>query len=177
MNDWRSNQSGKARHVMRTRVLRQPIVFLRLRCSILILLIKSVRCSIVRCSIIRCSIIRCSIPPLYSASVNVHFIYTFNFVPPPPTHTHTHTHSSVQISHAKSANATTGNSPMSLPIYLHTCAENKWPIRDTENTEMTTSGTSGKHVSWKQNITNPQGQSSVTYCCVSICNYKHNLRH
>ena len=91
MNDWRSNQSGKARHVMRTRVLRQPIVFLRLRCSILILLIKSVRCSIVRCSIIRCSIIRCSIPPLYSASVNVHFIYTFNFVPP-PQHTHTHTH-------------------------------------------------------------------------------------
>jgi hypothetical protein len=28
------NQSGKARHVMRTRVLRRPIVFLRIRCSI-----------------------------------------------------------------------------------------------------------------------------------------------
>jgi len=42
---------------MCTRVLRRPIVFLRVRfsicgrCSILILLIKTVRCSIVRCSI------------------------------------------------------------------------------------------------------------------------------
>ena len=33
-------------HVMRTRVLRRPIVFLRVRCSILSLLIKAVRCSI-----------------------------------------------------------------------------------------------------------------------------------
>jgi hypothetical protein len=29
-----SNQSGKARHVMRTRVLRRPIVFFGVRCSI-----------------------------------------------------------------------------------------------------------------------------------------------
>jgi len=42
---------------MRTRVLRRPLVFLRVccsicvRCSILILLIKIVRCSIIRCSI------------------------------------------------------------------------------------------------------------------------------
>jgi hypothetical protein len=41
-------------HVMRTRVLRRPIVFLRVRCSILILLIKTVRCSIVRCIIPYC---------------------------------------------------------------------------------------------------------------------------
>jgi hypothetical protein len=33
-------------HVMRMRVIRRPIVFLRVRCSILILLIKTVRCSI-----------------------------------------------------------------------------------------------------------------------------------
>jgi hypothetical protein len=33
-------------YVMRTCVLRRPIVFLRFRCSILILLIKTVRCSI-----------------------------------------------------------------------------------------------------------------------------------
>jgi len=39
-DDCRSNQSGKIRHVMRTRVLRRPIVFLRVRCSI------CVRCSI-----------------------------------------------------------------------------------------------------------------------------------
>jgi hypothetical protein len=45
---------------MRTRVLRRPIVFLRVRCSIyvrcsiLILLIKAVRCSIVRCIILHC---------------------------------------------------------------------------------------------------------------------------
>jgi len=51
-DDWRSNQSGKSRHVMRMRVLRRPIVFFRFRCSIyvrciiLILLIKIVRCSI-----------------------------------------------------------------------------------------------------------------------------------
>jgi hypothetical protein len=36
---------------MRTRVLRRPIVFLRVRCSFLILLIKIVRFNIVRCSI------------------------------------------------------------------------------------------------------------------------------
>jgi len=46
--------------VMRTRVLHRPIVFLRVRfgicvrCSIPILLIKTVRCSIVRCSISHC---------------------------------------------------------------------------------------------------------------------------
>ena len=33
-------------HVMRIRVLRRPIVFLRVRCSILILLIKTLRYSI-----------------------------------------------------------------------------------------------------------------------------------
>jgi len=55
-NDGRSNQSEKARHVMRTRVLRRPIVFLRVSCSILILLIKKlfvlafVRCSIPHCT-------------------------------------------------------------------------------------------------------------------------------
>jgi len=45
-DDWCSNQSGKARHVMRKRVLLRPIVFFRVRCSILILLIKALRCSI-----------------------------------------------------------------------------------------------------------------------------------
>jgi hypothetical protein len=60
-DDWRSIQSGKARHVMRTRVLRRPIVFLSVpcsicvRCSILSLLIKTVRCRIVRCSIPHCT--------------------------------------------------------------------------------------------------------------------------
>jgi hypothetical protein len=34
-------------------------VFLRVRSSILILFIKTVRCSIVRCSIVRCSIPHC----------------------------------------------------------------------------------------------------------------------
>jgi len=43
--------AGKARYVMRTRVLRRPIVFLRFRCSILILLVKSVRCSIPHCNL------------------------------------------------------------------------------------------------------------------------------
>jgi len=52
----RSNESGKARHVMRTRVLRRPIVFLRVRCSICvrcsipILLIKTVHYSISHCT-------------------------------------------------------------------------------------------------------------------------------
>jgi len=51
-NDSKNDQSGKVLHVMRTRVLSRPIVFLRVRCSfcvrcsILILLIKTVRCSI-----------------------------------------------------------------------------------------------------------------------------------
>jgi len=51
-DEWRSNQRGKSRHVIRTRVLRRPILFLRVlcsvcvRCSILILLIKTVRFSI-----------------------------------------------------------------------------------------------------------------------------------
>ena len=44
--DWHSNQSGKAWHVMRRRVLRRPIVLFRVRCSILILLIRTLRCSI-----------------------------------------------------------------------------------------------------------------------------------
>jgi len=48
-------ESGKARHVMCTRVLRRPIVFLRVRCSIPSLLIKTVDCSIVRCSIPHCT--------------------------------------------------------------------------------------------------------------------------
>ena len=39
-------RAGKDRHVMRTRVLRRPIVYLRVRRSILILLTKTVRCSI-----------------------------------------------------------------------------------------------------------------------------------
>ena len=47
---------------MRKRVLRRPIVFLRVRCRILIFFIKTVRCSNVRCSIVRCSIVRYSIP-------------------------------------------------------------------------------------------------------------------
>jgi len=34
---------------MRTRVLRRPIIFLHVRCSILTLLIKTVRCSIPHC--------------------------------------------------------------------------------------------------------------------------------
>jgi hypothetical protein len=59
-DDWRSNQSRKGRHGMRTRVLRRPIVFLGVCCSIcvlctssiLILLIKTLRCSIVRCNIL-----------------------------------------------------------------------------------------------------------------------------
>ena len=42
---------GKARHDIRTRVLRRPIVFLRVRCSILILLIKLFVVAFVRCSI------------------------------------------------------------------------------------------------------------------------------
>jgi len=46
-----SAYSGKARHV----------AFLRVRCSILILLIKTVRCSVVRCSVVRFSVVRCSI--------------------------------------------------------------------------------------------------------------------
>jgi len=33
-DDWSSNQSGNARHVTRTRVLRRPIVFLCVRCSV-----------------------------------------------------------------------------------------------------------------------------------------------
>jgi len=54
-DDWSSNQIGKARHVIRTRMLRRAIVFLRVRCSIcvrssiLLLLIKTVRCSIPHC--------------------------------------------------------------------------------------------------------------------------------
>jgi hypothetical protein len=40
---------------MRMRVLRWPIVFFRVRCSILILLIKTDRCSIIRCSILHCT--------------------------------------------------------------------------------------------------------------------------
>ena len=52
---------------MRTRELRRPIVFYRVRCSILILMIKTVRCSIrsfilfVRCSNVRCSIPNCTL--------------------------------------------------------------------------------------------------------------------
>jgi hypothetical protein len=67
-DDWRSNQSWKARHVMRTRVLSRPIVFLRVRCnicvrcSVLILLIKTVRCSIPHC-------ILC---PVISVNVRLH---------------------------------------------------------------------------------------------------------
>jgi len=59
-DDWRSNHSEKARHVMRTCVLPRPIAFLRVRCSIcvpcsiLILLIKTVCFSIVLCSIPHC---------------------------------------------------------------------------------------------------------------------------
>ena len=41
-------QSGKTRQVLRTRMLRRPIVFIHVRYSIPILLIKTVRCSIVR---------------------------------------------------------------------------------------------------------------------------------
>jgi len=48
---------------MRTRVLRRPIVFLRFRCSILILLIKTVRCSILRFSIPLCT--------TWSSSINI----------------------------------------------------------------------------------------------------------
>jgi len=50
-----TNQSGKARHVIRTRMLLRLIVFLHIhfsicvRCSILILLIKTVCCSIPHC--------------------------------------------------------------------------------------------------------------------------------
>ena len=52
---------------MRTLVLRRPIVFLCVpcsicvRCRILILLIKAVRCRIVRFRILRCRIVRCRI--------------------------------------------------------------------------------------------------------------------
>jgi len=48
---------SKARHVTRMRVLRRPIVFLHVRCSIyvrfsiLILLIKTVRCRIPQCKV------------------------------------------------------------------------------------------------------------------------------
>jgi hypothetical protein len=66
---------------MRTRVLRRPIVFLRFPCSILILLTKTVRCSMlilliklfvvafVRCSVIRCSILILFIKPFVVAFV------------------------------------------------------------------------------------------------------------
>jgi hypothetical protein len=54
----------------RTRVLRLPIVFLRVRCSILILLIKAVRCTTPNRMCI-------------CARVHIHTIHT---------HTHTHTH-------------------------------------------------------------------------------------
>jgi hypothetical protein len=60
-DDWRSNQSEKARHVMRTRVLRRSTVFLRVRCNILILLIKLFVVEFVRCNIVRCSIPHCTV--------------------------------------------------------------------------------------------------------------------
>ena len=47
-------KAGKDQNVMRTRVLLRPILLLRFRCSILILLIKTVRCGIVRFSILHC---------------------------------------------------------------------------------------------------------------------------
>jgi hypothetical protein len=55
-SDWRFNQSGKTRHVMRRRVLRRLIVFLRVRCSILILLIKLFVVAFIRFSIVHCNI-------------------------------------------------------------------------------------------------------------------------
>ena len=55
---------------MRTRVLLLPIVFLRVRCNILILLIETVRCSIVRCKIPHCIYVYISdiTPYLYKTS-------------------------------------------------------------------------------------------------------------